>query len=119
MSKLGRVNKKDDITGDALKTRRLLVSVDTPSTTRLHYPLQPISLPLCYPPHDQMSSSTSATNTQKSTLVQRELAKAQNLVKDDATAIGTISLDAVQSGAYLYPLYVPSRCSTSSGAELI
>jgi hypothetical protein len=38
------------------------------------------------------------------TLVQRELKKATNLVKADATAVGSIAGEALQSGAYVYPL---------------
>ncbi|KAK4703917.1 hypothetical protein P7C70_g2293, partial [Phenoliferia sp. Uapishka_3] len=43
-------------------------------------------------------------SSDKSTLVQRELKKASNLVKEDATAVGSLASEALQSGAYVYPL---------------
>ncbi|KAL8279308.1 hypothetical protein RQP46_008345 [Phenoliferia psychrophenolica] len=43
-------------------------------------------------------------SNQQPTLVQRELKKASNLVQQDATAVGSIALEAVQSGAYIYPI---------------
>lgn len=53
-------------------------------------------------------SSTSVDNQQKPGLVQRtakdQLSKAQKLAKDDITAISSITGEALQSGAYLYPL---------------
>lgn len=62
--------------------------------------------------HSTLYSLTAMASTQqKPSLVQRELKKGVNLLKEDASSVGALASEAARSGAYLYPLYAVSSCA--------
>ena len=52
------------------------------------------------------SSATRDQASEKAGLVQRQVQKGLQTAKEDAKQLGSIGAAAVQSTAYLYPLYV-------------
>lgn len=53
-----------------------------------------------------MSSSATEQSKEKAGLIQRQVQKGLATAKEDAVQLGQIGAAAVQSTAYLYPMYV-------------